>query len=559
MNRRFLLTIALLAFTHSALAQLVVTTAIDELDDPGVGLSLREAIRDSADGDTITFDQSLAGETIFLSGGELLIDKSLTIDAAGIAGGITIDGNGNGDFVQDAGETRCLFIFNDELSLEVVLTNLTIQNGSFEGEDAGANIHNDSEAVILNDCQILGGRSFGGFGDADGGGIYNTRGSLMLDGCTVSNNRTSGSDANGGGIFSINSELTIVSSTLTGNGTDGGTSSGGGIYSFNQDLTLTGCTFANNSTAGDNADGGCIFSDTNVSGTQTTRVTNCTFHGNTAGNARGGALYNRDGRAEFLHCTFTANFALQDRGSGIGSNGDDRTETVLTACIVAGNTNSDVDFDSRDDTNSFISGGYNLIGTGSAVDVFIEDGDLTGIADPMLSSLGDNGGPTQTVLLLPGSPAIDAALTALETDQRLFSRPVDGNGDGTATSDIGATELQAGDNLSQIFDVDGDNDGNSFGIEFTLGTDPDIPDAGDPANLRVSINADGDPVLTFGYNPDAVGIAEWIVERSTDLATWQIVSISPDPGGATTFTDVSAAIDSGTRFYYRFRARLITD
>ena len=74
-------------------------------------------------------------------------------------------------------------------------------------------------------------------------------------------------------------------------------------------------------------------------------------------------------------------------------------------------------------------------------------GNLIGV-DPILdSTLRDNGGATQTLALLPVSPAIDAGnpTTFPPTDQRGVSRPQDGNGDGTARSDIGAVERQPSD------------------------------------------------------------------------------------------------------------------
>jgi len=58
--------------------------------------------------------------------------------------------------------------------------------------------------------------------------------------------------------------------------------------------------------------------------------------------------------------------------------------------------------------------------------------------------LQDNGGPTETHALLPGSPAIDAGdnTACPATDQRGWARPADGDGDGTAVCDIGAVETQ---------------------------------------------------------------------------------------------------------------------
>ena len=56
------------------------------------------------------------------------------------------------------------------------------------------------------------------------------------------------------------------------------------------------------------------------------------------------------------------------------------------------------------------------------------NGDQVGVASPGLDSgLKNNGGPTQTIALLAGSPAIDAGNSALTTDQRGYKRPLDGN------------------------------------------------------------------------------------------------------------------------------------
>ena len=67
------------------------------------------------------------------------------------------------------------------------------------------------------------------------------------------------------------------------------------------------------------------------------------------------------------------------------------------------------------------------------------DGDIVGV-DPKLGPLQDNGGPTPTMALLPGSPAIDAGANplGLTSDQRGYSPRVVG-----AAADIGAYELGA--------------------------------------------------------------------------------------------------------------------
>jgi hypothetical protein len=86
-------------------------------------------------------------------------------------------------------------------------------------------------------------------------------------------------------------------------------------------------------------------------------------------------------------------------------------------------------------TNSY----NNLIGTGGAGGLINgTNGNLVGVADPGLATLADYGGPTQTIALLPGSPAIDdgSATWVPATDQRGISRP-----QGPAP-DIGAFESQ---------------------------------------------------------------------------------------------------------------------
>src|SRR5690606_2982347 len=65
------------------------------------------------------------------------------------------------------------------------------------------------------------------------------------------------------------------------------------------------------------------------------------------------------------------------------------------------------------------------------------------VADPMLAPLADNGGPTATHAPLPGSPLVDTGVDAEcpTADQRGAPRPFDGDGDGTATCDVGAVEV----------------------------------------------------------------------------------------------------------------------
>ena len=92
----------LLFFTLSAIADTIVVTTISDEDDGvlGNGTSLREAINHSPPESIIEFHPLIFSEnkTIVISS-ELLIDRSLSIDASNLPEGVTIDGGGNGDFV----------------------------------------------------------------------------------------------------------------------------------------------------------------------------------------------------------------------------------------------------------------------------------------------------------------------------------------------------------------------------------------------------------------------------------------------------------------------------
>jgi hypothetical protein len=97
-----------------------------------------------------------------------------------------------------------------------------------------------------------------------------------------------------------------------------------------------------------------------------------------------------------------------------------------------------------------LASSYNLIGTGGGLTSGV-NGNLVGITEPLLSPLQDNGGPTWTMALLPGSPAIDAGDNAvgLATDQRGVARPQNGRADIGAFESRGFTlALVAGDNQS---------------------------------------------------------------------------------------------------------------
>jgi len=117
------------------------------------------------------------------------------------------------------------------------------------------------------------------------------------------------------------------------------------------------------------------------------------------------------------------------------------------------------------------SNGHNLLGVVTEATGFTGTGDITG-ANPLLAALADNGGPTETMALTPGSPAIDAGVAAGSSfDQRGKARTYDDPGVvNAATSvgtDIGAFELQPECSLTCPTDIVVANDPNVCGANVT--------------------------------------------------------------------------------------------
>ncbi len=247
----------------------------------------------------------------------------------------------------------------------------------------------------------------GGLAANSGGGIQSSSVGVntTLIGCHITNNYA----LSAGGGIRTDSPITIINSTISNNGTDGG---GGGIANF---ANLT--------------------------------ITNSTITGNTAGT--GGGIYNFTGIVTITSSTITDNQA----SSASSASGIDRSGGSLTVrnTIIAGNRNNstiaEVHGHSTSSHNQYVSQGYNLIGNVGDVTDFNQTGDQTGVTNPMLAALANNGGPTPTHALLAGSPAIDKGNSfGLASDQRGLLRPVDDASIAPATggdnSDIGAFEVQ---------------------------------------------------------------------------------------------------------------------
>jgi CSLREA domain-containing protein/MYXO-CTERM domain-containing protein len=348
----------------------------------------------------------------------------LTIDGSGQS--VTLSGDSNNDGV---GDVR---VMTASAAATLLLQHLTVERGLVPDSDFGGGIHNEGTLTVSN-CTFSGNRA------GRGGGISNDAVGTL----TVSASTFSGNNARGGGIHNEGT-LTVSASTFSGN--SAGLQRGGGI---------------------DNRG--------------TLSVVNSTFSGNSAGTSGGGAI--RDtGSVSIVTITNSTFWGNSTTGSG-GALSSDASSIRLRNTIVAGST----------------SGG-NCAGDGTFVDEGgnLEDGSSCGFSsdngslpdtqaglDP--DGLENNGGPTRTIALLPGSAAVDAAVQAVcdaapvgGWDQRGRLRPADGDGDELSRCDIGAFELFGALVVNTTADTD---DGACFNpLDAETGSDCTLREAIAEAN-----------------------------------------------------------------------------
>lgn len=345
----------------------------------------------------------------------------------------------------------------------------TATGGGMDLETNGdATLSND--VIAGNSVTASAGASAGSLASGNAGGLeasINASSTLTVDDVTVADNTVTAQNPVGGGMESDSSAVHISGSTFTGNAVDSpdvgslatveggalfdnsttdaidtstftdnqavssyGIAYGGAIFS-NASETITASTLAGNTASGSGngaeGSGGAIFFDGNA-----LTITDSTVSGNAAEpfsdgantGAQGGGLYLAGLGATFDFDTIAANAAAPGQGGGLYG----FPPVTVHASVLDNPSGGDCA------GGPYTSDGDNIDTDGTCQ--LTCPCDLTGV-DPGLGTLADNGGPTQTQALLPGSPAIDGAGTTdcVPTDQRGVPRP-----QGPAC-DIGAFEL----------------------------------------------------------------------------------------------------------------------
>jgi hypothetical protein len=298
-----------------------------------------------------------------------------------IAANTVIDGSGQNVTIS-GGNTRRMFNLQGGVTLDI--RNLTFTNGTDLGTDGGVINTNPGSILLVSKSTFSNNRSI------HYGSTIENRGTTTITDTTFSNNNSQ-SDT---GVIENDGTLFVRNSTFSGN-------------------TATGV-------------GATIYNDVNGNAT----ISNSTFFGNTA-NLGGGALFNGfNDTMTIINSTLAGN-----RGAGTGDFVYNVGGTVtLRNTIVTNSTPGQLC------NGPIVNGGNNL-----------QFGDNTStcgagipVANPLLGPLANNGGPTQTMALGAGSPAIDqgnnavcAAAPVNNLDQRGVTRPL-----GSAC-DIGAYEQVA--------------------------------------------------------------------------------------------------------------------
>jgi hypothetical protein len=363
-------------------------------------------------------------------------------------------------------------IFSVAPGATVRIAGLHIMNGLVVN-DLGGGILNRG-TLTLEDSRVTGNKASnsGDYSAVKGGGIYN-EGTLITSRCAVSSNissniYTSGyaTGAYGGGIYNIGT-LSISDSMLSGNlskasAKNYGFTSGGAIANAGGAVTISRSTVADNDAVGGGIDGGSGYGG-GVSNTQgSLTITDSTISGNYAegyggedvSGGLGGGVYHYKGTLNMHNSTITANHVGSDVFYPTADGIEVRGTATITHSTIAGNGVDVVIYDASltlrnsivGDNTSYASlsgvianSGYNIIARSDWGSGYVPSDILD--VNPMIGPLADNGGPTQTRALLPGSPAIDEGdnADAPEFDQRGPGFPRIANG----RIDIGAFEVQA--------------------------------------------------------------------------------------------------------------------
>jgi len=425
-----------------------------------------------------------AGGGIRNSGTLTLADSTLSSNAAILGGGIynspignltvsncTISGNSasqGGGILSDSGGTV-------SVSNSTITGNTAGSNTDF-GSGAGAGIYIGTNGTLTVTSSTISGNTAGtntAGGQGYGAGIYiDTNGTLTVTGSAISDNvakgdKTSGGFGGYGGGISSDATAAVSNTSISGNIAQDGAKipgQGGGITAGGT-LTVTASTLSANTPEGILVNG-------------TASITNSTLSGHSFAPAVDGF-----GTANLINSTLSGNFI------GVDSAG---SFTLKNTILASNNTNCYTEIG-----GTITSQDHNISDDSSCANDLNQPHDFAPGTSPGLDSAGlkDNGGPTKTIALMPGSVAVDAinpsSDCSVSTDQRGTSRP-QGN-----YCDIGAYEATPDFYFSSIPTINA-NVGSSGTANVQVNSFVGF-------NSAVALTSSGVPAdFTTSFNPTSV-------------------------------------------------------
>jgi hypothetical protein len=500
--------------TLPCLSSPVVTSSADS----GAG-TLRQALLDVCSGGTILIDPSLSGATVRLAS-TLSVTKNVTIDGSAPATKLTLNGD------TDSNGTGDLLVLSVDPGVTATAISLIVTKGSTAAGARTGGIRNQGNLTVAsssffdNDAKP---------GNWDGGAILNEVGGVLsLVGCTFT-----GNTARDGGAVVNNGTANIADCTFSSNS---GIGSGGALVSSGS-LTVTGSTFASNTSA--DRSGGIYVSG----GTAT--ISGCTLNGNSG--YWGGALYTAGTVVDVANCTIAANGATQD-GGGLYVGGG---MTNLVNCTFFSNTavggpgilNGGGTLNM---TNTIVAGPQTPLCSGGLLTNkanLIQDGTCSPAmsGDPLLAALGSYGGPTQTIPLLPGSPAIDvgdfAACSAAPVsalDQRGIVRSFGGG------CDLGAFESRQFTFANPMGTPQSTAINTSFPSPLAFSVDSAFAEPVDGGQVTFTAPGSGASASITG-NPATIsaGIASASATANGTAGAYQVAATAAGASGASVLFDLT--------------------
>ena len=473
---------------HASATTLTVNTQADTAPVADANCTLREAIANAnahantfpecggagTGTDTIQFSPGISSIVLALGSELPLTDSTITID--GGATGVTVDGNNTSRVFSIAAGSAATFkhltiqhgrVTSTEGAGINNLGNLTLDNCTVQdnnGHYYGGGIRSYKGTLTATNTTVSGNSAPAGAGmfiqygtanitgshisgnSADlGGGIYqgDKPSTITISGSTLSGNTAT---KNGGGIHAEHTGMTVSDSVISGNSAG---ILGGGVVAY-APITISGTLFQNNF-AGPYNYGGCMgggLATVGNDGSTGSTIANSTFVGNyiktsaTATRGFGGGICN-SATITLKNVTMSGNSAPYSPPGGYGGGGIYNepsfgassqglvylSNTIITNSGTAGNCGGQV---------AHVTFGGSTLGTFDQGGN-IEDANTCGFTiaasslpntNPQLGALQNNGGPTNTMLPLASSAAIDKGIDAVcsaapvnAVDQRGVTRP----------------------------------------------------------------------------------------------------------------------------------------